>query len=163
MATTFKPVYGTSTAITCTLASLAASSTVGRSSVAIDNTTNLFIDALVTLAIKTGAGAIGGNKGIWVYVFGSEDGTNYEQEESNVPGTDISYTINTPTVFRLAAIIPVANSAKVYERVFSIARLFGGVMPRKWGLIVCNDTGTALDTTEGNHIKQYSGIQFQAV
>lgn len=157
---TFKPIYGTSTPISCTLASLAASSTIGRSSLVVDNTSNLFVDALVTLAIKTGVGTIAGNKGVYVYAYGSEDGVNFEQEESLAPGVDSGYTINSPTLFRIAAVIPVLTGAKVYEKVFTIARLFGGILPRKWGLIVCNDTGIALDATEANHIKQYSGINW---
>ena len=156
MASTVQPLYGTATAITCTLASLAASSTVGRSTLAIDNTTNKYLDAIVRAEFTTGASALGGNKGVYIYVYGSEDGTNFEQEESLQPGTDASYTINNPTVFRRAAIIPVATSSKLYGKVFSVAKFFGGVLPRKWGLIICNDTGTAF-AASGNTL-EYTGV-----
>lgn len=158
--TTDKISYGTSTAITCTLASLAASSTVGRCGTAVDNTTNLFDDALVTVSIKTGAGAPAGNKVVNIYVYASEDGTNYEQEESNSPATDGSYTINSPTIFKGPIGLPVLTAAKIYTRVFSIASFFGGLMPRKWGIIIVNDAGQSLDSTEGNHIKTYTGIYY---
>ena len=158
--TTTKIKYSTSTAITCTLASLASSATVGRCSTAIDNTTNLYDDAIVTLSIKTGANAPANDKAIYVYVYGSEDGTNYEQEESNSPASDGAYTINAPTIFRLAAIIPILTAAKIYTTVFSIATMYNGIMPRKWGIIVINFAGQALDSTETNHIKTYTGINY---
>lgn len=156
MASTVQPLYGSATAITCTLASLAASSTAGRSTLAVDNTTTKYLDALVRLEITTGSAALGGNKQVVAYVYSSEDGTNYEQEEGNQPGTDAAYTINANTVFRRAAIIPVATSSKLYGKVFSIAKLFGGVLPRKWGLIIVNDTGTTL-AASGNTI-EYTGV-----
>ena len=76
--TTDKIAYGSSTGITCTLASLASSATVGRTCTAVVNTSNLFDDVLVTLAIKTGAGAPANDKAVYAYLFGSEDGTNYD-------------------------------------------------------------------------------------
>lgn len=152
--------YGTSTAITCTLASLASSATVGRTCTAVVNTTNLFVDALVTLSIKTGAGAPANDKAVYAYIFGSEDATNFDQEESNAPGTDGAYTINSPTIFKGPVVIPVLTAAKVYTKVFTIAQFFSGIMPTKWGFIVVNFAGQALDTTEANHIKTYTGITF---
>ena len=157
-------VYGTSTAIVCSLApggvGLASSATVGRTCTAVVNTSDLFVDALVTLSIKTGAGAPANDKAVYAYLFGSEDGTNYDQEESLAPGTDGAYTINAITVFKGPLVIPVLTAAKVYTKVFSVAPFFGGVLPRKWGFIVVNFAGQALDATEGNHIKTYTGIKY---
>lgn len=155
MASTVQPLYANAAGITCTLASLAASSTVGRSSASVDNTTNKYTDAIVRAEFTTGAAALGGNKGVYVYIYASEDGTNFEQEESNQPGTDAAYTINSPTVFRRAAIVPVATSSKVYGVTFSVARVLG-FMPKKWGLIIVNDTGTTLAAT-GNTL-EYTGV-----
>ncbi|MGH7743852.1 MAG: hypothetical protein ACREQ5_03415 [Candidatus Dormibacteria bacterium] len=163
MATTLKPLFANSANITCTIGGLAASATVGRSSAAIDNTSNLYDDALVTVQIKTGTGAPGGDKAVYVFVYGSEDGTNYEQEESNSPASDAGYTINSPTIFKQAASLPVLTAAKTYLKVFTVAKFFGGVLPRKWGIIVVNNAGQALDATEGNHLKQYTGINWQQV
>jgi len=155
-----KITYGTSTAITCTLASLASSATAGRCSTAVDNTSNLYDDAIVTLSVKSGAGVMANDKAVYVYVYGSEDGTNYDIEESNTLGSDAAYTINAPTNHKLAAVLNVLTAAKVYTAVFSVAQVYGGVMPRKWGLIIVNYSGQALDATEGNHIKTYTGITY---
>src|SRR3989304_5872418 len=69
-----KKAYGTSTAITITLASLAHSDNAGRESAAIDNGTDKFIDALVQIAIKLAAGTPSADKAVYVYAYGSEDG-----------------------------------------------------------------------------------------
>jgi len=155
-----KITYGTSTAITCTLASLASSATAGRCSTAVDNTSNLYDDAIVTLSVTSGAGTMANDKAVYVYVYGSEDGTNYDIEESNTLGSDAAYTINSPTNHKLAAVLNILTEAKVYTAVFSVAQVYGGVMPRKWGLIIVNFSGQALNGTEGNHIKTYTGITY---
>ena len=156
--TTDKIAYANSANITCTLASLASSATAGRTCTAIDNTGNLYDDALVTLSIKTGAGAPANDKAVYAYIYGSQDGTNFDQEESNAPGTDGAYTINSPTIFKGPEVIPVLTAAKVYTRTFSLAKYWNGVLAAKWGFIVVNFAGQSLDATEGNHIKTYSGV-----
>ena len=161
MATTDNIAYGTSTAITCTLASLASSSTAGRSCVAVDNTTNKYDDAMVTIAVKTSASALANDKACYVYVFGSEDGTVYLGSSAEAEGTDIAVTFDVPTNLKLAATISCPASSVTYRAVIgSIASLFGGVMPRKWGFVLQNYTGQALDATEGNHQKTYTGITY---
>jgi hypothetical protein len=161
MATTTDNIkFATSTAITCTLASLASSATVGRQSTVIDNSSNLYIDALVTIGIKTSASAMGSDKAVYIYVAGSEDGTNYDCDDAAIGATDASYTINNPSNLRLGAVINTLTSSKTYFRTFSVAALFGGVMPRKWALVVVNTSNQALDSTEGNHTKSYSGITY---
>lgn len=150
--------FGTSTAITCTFNSLASSATVGRSSASVDNTTNLFVDAFVTVISSTGAGALANDKAIYVYVYASEDGTNFDNEQNVQPGTDASYTINSPTVFKGPILIPCAVPAQQYTRTFAIGPFFGGVMPRKWGVIIVNFTGQTL-AASGNSIS-YTGITY---
>jgi len=157
---TTKITYGTSTAITCTLASLASSATVGRCSTAVDNTSNLYDDAIVTLSVKSGSGTMANDKAVYVYVYGSEDGTNYDIEESGTLGSDAAYTINSLTNHKLAAVLNALTASTTYTAVFSVAQVYGGVMPRKWGLIIVNYCGVALDGTEGNHIKSYTGITY---
>lgn len=148
--------YGTSTAITITLNSLAASATAGRQATVIDNGTNLFDDVYVTTIISTGT--VSSPVSVNVYVSGSEDGTNFDQDSAVIGATDAAYTIDSPTNLRLAAIINCSTSSKVYNKTFSIASLFGGVMPRKWTAVVVNNTGGAL-AASGNSMS-YSGITY---
>lgn len=154
----YKPVYASPVAITCTLANLAASATVGRSCAVIDNTVNLYEDISVFLGITTGSAALGTNPSVNVYVFAQDGAGNYEQEEGNPPGTDASYTINANTIFRTATVFPVANSSKYYQRSFTLGNIFGGIIPPKWGLIVVNNTGAAFAAS--GFLFEYIGINY---
>ncbi|HYM25511.1 MAG TPA: hypothetical protein VEU08_19970 [Vicinamibacterales bacterium] len=153
--------YAGSTTITCTLASLASSQTAGRMATAVDNGTNLYDDILVTIGVKTSASALANDKAVYVYVSGSEDGTNYDSDDTVITTpVDGAYTINLPSNLKLAACLNCPTSSKTYYATFSLARLFGGACPRKWTLVVVNFTGQALDATEGNHQKTYTGVTY---
>lgn len=153
MATT-KLSFASSSSITCTLASLASAS--ARESTVIDNGTNLYVDALVYLAVKLQTGTPSADKAVYVYAYGSEDGTNYTD---NATGSDAAVTMRSPTNLRLLGVINTPDSgALTYKGVFPVAVAFGGILPRKWGIVVQNVTGIALDATEGNHTKSYTGL-----
>ena len=161
MATQDKISYGTSTPITATLASLASSATAGRGSVAIDNTVSQFDDAMVTIAVKTNSGTLANDKACYVYVYGSEDGVNYNASSAEAVGTDVAVTLDSPTNLRGPVVISCPASSVTYKQTIgSIAAFFGGIMPRKWGIVLQNYTGQALDSAEGNHIKSYTGITY---
>lgn len=147
--------YGTNgQAITITLASLANTSL--QQSTSIDNTINLHNDALVELAIKTGASGVSATGYLDVYAYGTaNNGTNYS---GGATGTDGAFT-GTLNIKRIGRIAAVAN-ATTYTDVFAVAPAFSGVLPQKWGIIVENQTGAALDATEGNHLKVYQGVTY---
>jgi len=148
-----KEALGTSTAITITLNSLASSATAGREATAIDNSSNLFLDALVTAILKIGAGTPANDKCAYVYAYGSEDGTNYTD---NATGSDAAITLRDPTCLRLVAVVPMPSASVTYKAVFSIAQAFGGALPRKWGIVIRNYCGISLDSS-GNSAS-YSGV-----
>lgn len=154
---TRKIAYASSTGITITLASLASGATTARESTAIDNTSNLYIDAIVYLALALQSGTPANDKAIYVYLYGSEDGTNYTD---NATGSDAALTLRSPTNLRGPFVVSVPDSGGLTYKVIipSVAAFFGGVMPRKWGIVVNNFTGVTLSATEGNHIKTYTGI-----
>ena len=159
--TTDKISYATSTGITCTLASLASSATAGRSCAAVDNTTNLYDDAMLYIAVKTSASALANDKACYVYLFGSEDGTNYNGSSAEAEGTDAAVTFDSPTNLKGPFVLSCPAVSTTYKLVIgSVASAFGGIMPRKWGFVLQNYTGQALDSTEGNHTKTYTGITY---
>lgn len=147
--------YATSTALTITLASLANGS--ARASTAIDNGTNKYIDAALQLRIKLATGTPSGSAAIVIWFYGSEDGTNYGD---NATGSDVAITLTTPTNLRgpFTLATPSAGGLTWNAVIGSVASYFGGVLPRKWGVVVQNTSGLALDAVEGNHTKTYSGI-----
>jgi hypothetical protein len=158
MATTDKIAYANSVGLTITLNSLAASTTVGRQATVVDNSANLYDDVLVTVAISTSASAIGSSKTVAVYVSGSEDGTNFDQDDGVMGASDAAYTVNSPTNLKQGVILYCPTSSKVYNATFSLAALWGGVMPRKWTIVVANDTNQAL-LSSGNSAS-YTGITY---
>jgi hypothetical protein len=147
--------FATSAAATITLASLANAS--ARECAVIDNGTNKYIDAMLTLAIKLATGTPAGDKAIYVYFYGSEDGSIYGD---NATGSDAALTMRSPSNLRGPFVISTPDlGALTYKTVIpSVASFFGGVLPRKWGFVVENRSGLALDATEANHTKSYSGV-----
>lgn len=161
MATTDKISYATSAAITCTLASLASSSTAGRSCASVDNSANLYDDAILTIAVKTSASALANDKACYVYIYGSGQDGIFNGSSAEAEGTDVGVTLDSPTNLKGPFILACAASAVTYRLVIgSVAACFGGVMPYKWGFVIQNFTGQALDSSEGNHTKDFTGISY---
>lgn len=161
MASTIEAKYGSSgQAITCTLASLASGS--ARESASIDNTTNLFLDALVMLKLKTGSGTIGSDPYAYAYVAATVDnGTTWPD---TVTGSDAAITLNSTTQLKLLGAVWLGATTTTYiGGPWSVAAAFGGALPQKWSIIVKNSCGVALDATEGNMAKLYQGVLAQTV
>jgi hypothetical protein len=156
-----KLVYDASAAMTITLASLAASSglTVGRQSTVIDNTTNLYLDYLVSGKVKTGTSPTAGVIEVWAFSL-MEDTPTWPD---GLGASDAGYTAATADVkraySRLLASIPTDATARTYWfGQVSIAAAFGGVVPKKWGVTVFHSTVAALDATGGNHAIWQTGV-----
>lgn len=148
---------------TITLASLASDANLvaGREGTAIDNNaTEDAIDAILGGKITTGTTPTAG-KQIEVWVYGSHDGTLYS---GNATGADANLTPSAKGLLKLAQIIPTdATSNKTYNFcVGSVAALFGGVMPRKWGAFVVHNTGVALHATAGNHEIKHTPVKYES-
>ncbi len=154
-----KSKYGTSNqAITCTLASLTTGS--ARSCLAVDNSTNVYLDALVMVQIKSGASSTSATGTVNVYAYGTVDGGTTYTEGA---GTDAGITLTAPPNVRLIGVLNVVANATTYKSgPFSVAQAFGGTMPDHWGLIIENKSGGTLDGTEGSHAKLYQGVYAQA-
>jgi hypothetical protein len=161
MAGNIENKYGTNNqAITITLASLASSTVfVGRASTAIDNTTNVFQDALLLIKITT-AGTLVAPAYVTVYGYGTVDGgTTYTEAAT---GTDAGITLANPPNARVIGVLSTPVTATAYiGGPWSVAAAFGGVLPDHWGIIVVNTSGAALNSTEGNHLKLFQGVLTQ--
>ena len=161
--------YSSEINLTLGLASLGSSATftAGRESSQVDNSSNEYVDALVRGFITVGTTPTADTQ-IRVYVWGA-----YESLATTaidvLDGTDSAETLTNVGIhaaLRLAQLIPVpATTSDVRYEVgaFSVADLFGGIMPRFWGVFVTHNTGTALNSTAGNHEISYSGIEYTSV
>lgn len=148
--------YGAKTDLTWTPASVA--NATYDFSASVDNSSNLYVDALVSGKITTGTSPTAGTITFYVYgedgngqysggVSGSDGGTPGSGEQTQIP---IMLIVTTD-----------ATSNHTYEYgPIAIAQFFGGVLPRKWGIGMLNSTGVALNSTAGNHVCAYQGISF---
>lgn len=163
MSNTIKPIYGTDgVAVTITLAGLTTNAS--REAAAVDNSTNLFLDAYVMLKLKTGTGTINtGDPYVYVYAIGSDDsGTTWPDPAT---GSDAAITISNNTkAHLLGAINTPAQTTSYVGGPWSLLSAFGGVaIPKKWSIVVYNNCGVSLDATVGNFALTYQGIQAQIV
>lgn len=159
-----------STDLTITLASLASSSTLvaGRESTVVDNTSNKYVDVIVTGQITTGTTPTA-SKTIAVYVYTPIDlnSSTYVYPKAGstaLTGSDAAATFD---VEQRSGALKFASAASTnstsdrpYSFAFSIAQLFGGIVPLKWGLWVVHDTGVNLNSTGTNHWFTYTGIKY---
>lgn len=160
--------YASPATISITLASLASDTTrlAGRESDAVDNSSNLYVDALVSGKITT-ASTPTANRRIEIWVYAQHDDTPTYMDV--LDGTDSNETFAVEaqrnSALRLAATIlqPDTTARTSWFAPFSVAALFGGVMPKRWGLWVVQDTGQNLSATGGDHEIKYTGIHGQSV
>ena len=162
-----------STALTISLASLASGSsgvyTAGRESTAVDNTSNVDVDHLLAGKIRTGTSPTA-SRSINVYVYANISSSSGTPTYPDVlDGTDSAETFTSANVMnsavRLAASM-LTDSTSDRDYFFgpvSVASLFGGVLPKFWGVYVAHDSGVNLNSTDGNHVLSYERIQAQTV
>lgn len=157
MAGDLKTKYGTSNQ-TITLSMSAMPNSGAVSCAGIDNTTNLFIDALVQINTKTDTTGVSAVGVMNVYAVGTADGgTTYAEG-----GTHAAVTMTNPPNARLIGVInTVANNTAYKGGPFSVANAFGGVLPDHWAIIVENRTGAQLMATTTVHSIFYQGVYGQ--
>jgi hypothetical protein len=160
--------YGSNTAITFDISSLGPSSTfvAGRESTEVDNTTNKFVDAIVTCGGITGHASTAPTVGqmIQLYAWGSDvslamtpidvlDGTDSAETLGHVSVLNSLRLVAAPTVTVATA------GLKYWFMPFSIATLFDGVMPKFWGLYLAHNHTGALAASQSG-IWSYNGITY---
>lgn len=156
MATT-NIAYATAASVTLTATSLADGS--WRQSTAVDNTTNLYMDAHIGGSIQTGTTPTA-NGTIDIYAYGTYDGTNYTGGAS---GTDGAYTADGEELLFPLLLSITVDATSDQDYVFgpvSVAQAFGGVLPSKWGIVIENNTGAALNATGTNNEVQFQGVTY---
>lgn len=158
---TITQTFGTATAFTITNANLATSATAGWQSNAIDNSTNLYDDALVMCDFAAVNTAPANSKAIFLYAFAIVDtgGSLYTNTGSAQPsgseGTLTFPDITTlPVVAPLLGVIPYPTQNNILRSPpFSVARCFGGILPPKWAIGMVNHSGMTLSVTSIKYIE----------
>lgn len=152
-----KAYYGSNNQSIAVTAAATVANNGQASSAVVDNTTNLFLDALVT--VKVTVGTITAPSYVNVYAVGTSDGgSTYGGGETNM-GTDHTVTLTSPPNIKLIGCINCPANTTAYQAVLEVASAFGGIMPDHWCLVIENKTGAALTAATAD----YQGIQAQTV
>lgn len=161
-----KTVFGSATAFTKTNANLATSATAGWMSNAIDNSSNLYLDALVSIELAAVNTAPANSKAVFLYAYALVDsaGSAYTGSGDTVPSGSEG-TLTFPDVTTLAIPMPllgvvpypVQNKA-INGGPFSVAKAFGGILPPKWGVAMINHTGMTLSVTNIKYVEVYNNV-----
>jgi hypothetical protein len=156
------------TAITFDISSLGTSSSFvsGRESTQIDNTSTNYVDAIVNVKGITGHASTAPTVGqiIALYAWGAD--TSLATTAIDVlDGTDSAETLSHVSVlnslrFVAAPAVTVATAGLVYYiQPFSIAALFGGVMPKFWGLYLAHNHTGALAASQSG-LFSFNGVTY---
>jgi len=156
-----KEAFGTATAFTKTNANIATSATAGWKSNAIDNSSNLYLDALIMVELAAVNTAPANSKAIFLYAFALIEGTEYTSTgDGTIDGSEGTVTFpdvtTLPVVAPLLGVIPYPVQNKViHSSAFSVAACFGGILPPKWCIGMINHSGMTLSVTDIFYIEKY--------
>lgn len=150
-----KIYYGTASDATITLASLASDTNLlaGTESDAIDNSTTLALDYLISGKVTAGTSPTAA-RSIEVWAVGSWDGTTWPDVFDGTSSTETvtSADIKAATCRLLSAMATANTSDRTYFfGPVSVAAVFGGVVPKKFVIFVVHNTGVNLNSTAANH------------
>lgn len=161
MAATFKTLYGAVADLTITLASLATSATrvAGRQSTAVTEASDLALDELVSGKITVGTTpTINTYIDIWVFAQQDDAPTYPTLVTTGLGASDAAATAATEGIrnnamkWAASILVDATTSDRVYSfAAFSVAQLFGGRLPKRWGVFVAHNTGVNLNATGTNH------------
>lgn len=159
MANKIEPLLSSPAALTVTLASLASSTAgVGRQSTLVDNSTTRYAQILVTVSIKVGTSPTAG-KAIYVYALRSNKDTTAIRDDS-AGASDAAWTRKTADYLYY----PNSNRPSIlYCGSAATGDVFKGLFlldqpGPEWGIGVVHDTGVNLDSTGGNHVCSWIGV-----
>lgn len=144
--------YATPDTPACTsFNSLASSTTTGAASAAAVtvSTTNNVVDYMLSVKATVGSFTPSSSTNLIIYVVGSDDGTNWAGGGATAEvfdGTDKAITLSaTSNNMKFAGTINCHTASIAYNsEPISVAALFGGVLPKKFQVVIQNQTGAAL-------------------
>lgn len=148
--------YAASSAVTISPEALGSSSTfvAGQESTAIDNTTNKYLDYILSGTIMTGTTPTV-NTEIRVYIVGITNDTTWPDvfDGTNSPETVTNaFILDAATCLAARMQVSATSNVAYWIRPVSVAALFGGVLPKKFVVFVAHNTAVALNATPGNHV-----------
>lgn len=151
-----KQDYASSSNLTITLASLASDTNLvaGRESTVIDNTSNKYPDYALSGFITTGTSpTVGRIIEVWLYAILDDTPTYPNVLTGSDSGRTFTNTSCKESGMVCAATMTVTATSDIKYPFAprSVRTLFGGYMPKKFGVFVVHNTGVNLNSTSGNH------------
>lgn len=148
---TLKDIFGSSTAFTITLGSLASSTSgVGRQSTIVDNTSTAYTAIWVACNIKCGTSPAS-NAPVYIYLI-RDDNNGTHIRDDGAGATDAGLTVvNAPLIGTLFTKASAATGDPLKGTFYVPAP------GPKFGIAVVQATTVALDSTNGNHVINYVG------
>jgi hypothetical protein len=144
-----KEKFGTSTALTITLASLASSATgVGRQSNMVDNSISRYGLLHLFIKIKLGTSPTA-NKTVQVFLL---KGNSSGLRTDNAGANDAALTIKNAPLLGVMTTGGSPSTGDVLQKHFTIRD-----PGPEWGIALVHDSGVNLDSTAGNHAVHYIG------
>lgn len=167
---TVKTLYPAApTTITVAPENVASSSTfvAGVESDVISNVSNLDLDHLISGKWTSGTTPTANTQvQVWVVPTRTDDLAGSRTYHDVFDGTGSAETATSAGVLqgiaRLAAVLNVDSNTTAREygcAAFSVAALFGGVLPPSYSLFITHNTGVNSNSTSGNHVWSYQRVQ----
>lgn len=159
-----KEAFGTATAFTKTNANLAVSATAGWMGNAIDNSSNLYLDALVGIELAAVNTAPAGIQSLLMYAAGLIEGSSAYTSTGDGTPSGSEGTLTFPNVTTLPVVCPqigvvsypVQNKA-INGGPWSVANAFQ-YLPVKWLPLMINQMGPTLSVTNIYYIEVYNTV-----
>lgn len=161
---TITPLYGSVSSLPFSTWALPHSSTLdfGRQSAVADNTVDDAVDALVGGLFTTSTTA-STNRQIEIWSFGSwNNGSTYSLRGAS--SVDASANVSSmKTLMKLVTIIPSMQGQSTYNwGPFSIAQVYGGLMPTHWGIFLTHNTGVSSYLESSLHNLSYIPVRYES-
>ena len=148
--------YGATTNFTITLASLATGSARESTAVVAVVGGTAYDDYMLQLSVGISTPTSAGDKSVYIWFAGSGDGTNYTEPAT---GSDAAITIGTNHNLFGPFTVAINVGTNLYDVCIpSVAQFFGGVLPKKWNIIVENQANGSLNGTEANFNKWFTPV-----
>lgn len=150
------------TMTTTNLQSLASSTTAGWKSAVVDNTSNLYLDALVQFVIAAVNTAPSSNKAIYVFAYHGSNSSDLTTSGA-AANNGSEGTLTFPNITSSAIVMPIlgvlpytTQNVAFTSLEMSVGMTAGGALPPYWGVAALNYSGMTL-ASSGNTVK-YRGV-----
>ena len=142
--TTLAQSFGSSSSLTLNPTSWTQGTTISSDAVDVSALSPVPVDIEITVTATVPNSPLGAQSAINVYVAVSEDGTHFTGNDQYSGSNNSQTALRSPTNFYGPFVIPCTQNVAAWGVVGSLRSLCGGVLPRKWGVVLENQTNLTL-------------------